>query len=329
MRMSRIWQTNHRERIGELMPIRRATLDDTIAIGALFRSTIDRWQRLDTAGQVQDLPYEALSVYERWLHGGAWMSVETGAIWLSHVLSGAGVALVLDNGQGIAGYAEAYRSDEPAPYHSHLHIAHRVVAAEAPPDAHDQLMQRLMNEAQTAGRLTASCSPYDTESMEFYKQYGFSVIEQVRKITLPATHSTVGFYRVLEHHNTDAAQIGGWHMMIGRTASARQHWEEVWSHLWQAVPEIVAQRVHRERFSVSGQDAFVCLQQHLYNPRSAEVYCWSLKPPTAQLIAAIREWAYEQGYRALSMAMGDALIKMIKSDVEETPYRQNILAREV
>lgn len=311
------------------MPIRRAKLDDTIAISHLFRTKIDRWQRLDSEGRVEDLTYDDLTVYERWLHGGAWMSVETGAIWLSHLLSGAGLALVLVEDNTIAGYVEAHFSDEPAPYHSHLHIAHRIIADTAPDTALDQLMQHLMHEAQPTGRLTASCSPYDTAAMDFYKNYGFSVIEQVRKITLPATNSTVGFYRAQEHHATRADQIRGWHMMIGRTASSRQHWEHVWSHLWQAVPEIAAQRIHRESFSVSGQNAFVCLQQQLYNPRSAEVYCWSVKPPTAQLIAAIREWAYEQGYRTLSMAMGDVLIKMIKSDVEETPYRQNILARDV
>lgn len=311
------------------MPIRRAKLDDTIAISQLFRTKIDRWQRLDPDGRVQDLAYDDLTVYDRWLHGGAWMSVETGAIWLSHLLSGAGLASVLVEADSIIGYTEAYFSDEPAPYHTHLHIAHRITAEDVAANTHEQLMQHLMEEAQAAGRLTASCSPYDTAAMDFYKNYGFSVIEQVRKITLPATNSTVGFYRAQQHDDSRASQIRGWHMMIGRTASSRQHWEHVWSDLWQAVPEIAAQRTHRESFSVSGQNAFVCLQQQLYNPRSADVYCWSLKPPTAQLIAAIREWAYEQGYRTLSMAMGDALIKMIKSDIEETPYRQNILARDV
>ena len=70
------------------MHIRPALLDDTQAISQLFRARIDKWQRLTEQGQVEDLSYDELSIYERWLHGGAWMSIETGAIWLSHLLSG-------------------------------------------------------------------------------------------------------------------------------------------------------------------------------------------------------------------------------------------------
>ena len=57
------------------MPIRQPTLDDTQAISALFQAKFERWQRIDENGQVEDLPYEQLSLYERWLHGGAWMSI--------------------------------------------------------------------------------------------------------------------------------------------------------------------------------------------------------------------------------------------------------------
>lgn len=49
-------------------------------ISALFRARIGVWQRLDETGRVEDMPYEALTLVERWLHGGAWMSIETGAI---------------------------------------------------------------------------------------------------------------------------------------------------------------------------------------------------------------------------------------------------------
>ena len=62
------------------MRVRQATLDDTQQIVALFSGRVPVWQRLGERGQVEDLPYDALTIYERWLHGGAWMSLETGAI---------------------------------------------------------------------------------------------------------------------------------------------------------------------------------------------------------------------------------------------------------
>ncbi|MBZ0289637.1 MAG: N-acetyltransferase, partial [Anaerolineae bacterium] len=107
--------------------VRSAALDDTLAISALWRSHITVWQRVNAQGQVEDVPYEALTIYERWLHGGPWMSAETGAIHLSGLLRGAGVPLVVESAGQVVGYGEAYHGVEPAPFGNHLHVAHLVV----------------------------------------------------------------------------------------------------------------------------------------------------------------------------------------------------------
>src|SRR5512139_2051816 len=104
--------------------IREASLDDTQAISGLFRSRISAWQRLSAQGQVEDVPYDALTIYERWLHGGPWMSVETAALHLSHLLRGAGMPFVVESGGVVVAYAEAYHGVEPAPFGDHLHLAH-------------------------------------------------------------------------------------------------------------------------------------------------------------------------------------------------------------
>ena len=57
--------------------MRGAALDDTQAISALFRSHIAVWQRLNAGGQVEDVSYDSLTIYDRWMHGGPWMSGET------------------------------------------------------------------------------------------------------------------------------------------------------------------------------------------------------------------------------------------------------------
>jgi hypothetical protein len=51
------------------MQVRQATLDDTRQIVALFVANIPVWQRFAADGQVEELPYDALSIYDRWLHG--------------------------------------------------------------------------------------------------------------------------------------------------------------------------------------------------------------------------------------------------------------------
>ena len=106
--------------------VRAAALDDTYAISTIARSHITVWQRVNAGGQVEDVPYDTLSIYERWLHGGPWMSVETCAILLNHLLLGAGIPLVAVTGKGVVGYLEAYHSVEQEPFGKSLHIAHLV-----------------------------------------------------------------------------------------------------------------------------------------------------------------------------------------------------------
>lgn len=311
------------------MPIRRATLDDTQAISQLFRAQIERWQRMDKQGQVQDLDYAALTIYERWLHGGAWMSIETGAIWLSHLLSGAGNPVVLEADSGtIVGYAETYAGDEPAPYKYHLHIG-RMVTQDNDDNHKDSLIQFLLEQAGGIGRITASCTAYDNDSLNFYRRYGMSDIDSVQQVSISTASSSVGFYKVTDHPKATVAQVANWSMPIGRTETSRYHWESLWPNLWQAVPQIVERKTHRQHFNAAGQEALVCGQQHLYNPRSADIYCWTPKPLTAQVINAVRDWAHKQGYRTLTLAVTEKIAAILGSNIEKTPYQHTILARDV
>lgn len=304
------------------MEIRPATLDDTSGITQLFIANIDRWQRMTADGRVEDLPYADLRIYERWLHGGAWMSIETGAIWLTHLLGGAGLAFVAKDDE-IQGYAEAFISEEAEPYKYHLHISELVANNEVSRDA---LMKHLLGQAGGIGRLTVASTAYDQEKIGFYRRHSHKELMQIRRVNISAQGTNVGFYKVTKHDNSDATQILDWQMPIGRIESARQHWEELWAQLWHAVPEITARKTHRLRFNVGGQDAFVVVQEQLYNPRGAEVFCWTSKALTSHLIAAIRDWSYKAGYRSLTMAVNDKVASMLGSELEKTAHQNVILA---
>lgn len=308
------------------MEIRPATLDDTSGIVQLFIAKIDRWQRLTTQGRVEDLPYEDLCIYDRWLHGGAWMSIETGAIWLTHLLSGAGLAFVADNDKGIEGYVEAFISQEAEPYGYHLHISQLIADNEA---VRDILMHHMPTQAGGIGRLSVASTAYDQEKLDFYRRFGLDDLMQIQHVNISAQGASVGFYKVTEHEDADAAQIIDWQMPIGRVESARQHWAELWTQLWYAVPDLTARKTYRLKFNVGGQDAFVIVQEQLYNPRGADIFCWTSKALTSHLVAAIRDWTYKAGYRTLTMAVDDKIAKILSSDLETTAYQIVILARDV
>ncbi len=307
------------------MQIRQANLDDTQTISDLFRAGVARWQRMDSQGLVEDLPYDALTIYERWLHGGAWMSVETAAIWLSHLLRVGVLPYLLEDVKGVQAYAELYPGTEPQPFGTHTHMGAlitRTVGDEAQAAALETLFEHLR------GTVTVSQPAYDETAVSFYKRYGFDEINRVKTVRMSAQGGTVGFYKVAEHLNADLSQIDSWQMPIGRSQNARQHWETLWPQLWQGVPQIIERRTHRQRFDVAGQSAFVCVQQELYNPRAAAVFCWTPKPLTSQLLNAIRDWSYKQGYRTLTMTVPDNLLALLDK-AEPTPQQHIILARQL
>lgn len=311
------------------MQIRLAALDDTQAISSLFCSQVTRWQRMNEQGQVEDLPYARLSIYERWLHGGAWLSTETAAIWINHLLRGAGVPIVLEENNQILGYAEYYISEEAEPYQSHVHIGEFIIAPDTDPDYRDHLMQYLITQAKEQGRITAASTSYDHETLAFYQRYGLEKIQEVQQYSVPAQGNTAGFYKVSDHSKDDALQIQRWSMPIGRTESARLHWESLWPQIWHSVPQILEQKTHRRHMNASGHEAFICSQQQLYDPRSAIIYCWTPKLMSAQLMSAIRDWAHKVGYRTLLLNIPEKLTPLLGSDAEKRPYQQTILARDV
>ncbi len=302
--------------------IRPAALDDAAAISALFQSRIGVWQRLDSTGHVEDVPYAALTIYERWLHGGPWMSVETASIHLCHLLLGAGFLLVAEHDGRVIACAEAYIGREPEPFGDHLHLAHLLVdPAFATSGAETDLIHALCEQAAAlkCARLTASAVVGDAAASDLYTCHSMAPLALVRRCALPA-RSGQGFYRVVDHTNPAADQIARWFMPVGRISSARQQWETLWPRTWDAIPEIRQRKVYRVTFSASGQEALVHSQPLLYAPRTAEIALWSPKPLTAQMVTALRDWMHREGFRTLLLTVTDETARVLGPDAEPDGY---------
>lgn len=309
--------------------IRTALLDDVDAIRRLACAKVGVWQRMGQDGFAQDVPYETLSVYERWLHGGPWMSLETGALQLGLLRSGAGLALVaaLPSGQ-LCGYMEIYQATEPAPYGAHLHVG----TLYTHPDYADVELALLqgaqsMARQQKLKRLTVNIAASDTHNQAQYSAYGFRQIDEVRRMIVTAKAGQV-FYRAVEHLNANPAQIEGWHMSIGRLGSSRYQWETLWHRTWDVIPEVKARRIYRLSFNAAGNDAFVLIREQLYVKRWADVFCWTPKPPTGQLIMAISDWAQREGFKRLVMPTVSSAVNVLGLDAEPDGYIEHVYALE-
>ncbi len=298
--------------------IRAARLDDTHAIAVLFQNQIPVWQRMTPGGGVESLPYDALTIYERWTHGGPWMSDETAAIHLSRLLRGAGMTLLAESTSSgeITAYAELYPGDEPEPFGAHLHLGQLIWRE----DHQAQILLRaLIDLAQSSGgKLTVSLpTGVSDDTAGLYRDLRLEPLSTVQRYHLPA-RTGQGFYKVNEHPQSSAAQVDGWQMPVGRLESARQHWEELWPRTWEILPETNNRQIHRLAISASGHEAFLCCKQQI-NPRSADVYVWSARKLSPPLLTAIRDWAHRHNYRTLSCVVTAEGAKILGAEAEADP----------
>lgn len=311
------------------MQVRQATLDDTKAIVALFKAQVPKWQRLNPQGQVEDLPYDKLTIYERWLHGGAWMTLETGVLWISRLLSGNGLAYVVESDGAVVAYAEAFYDHETNPLDKHLYVSRMQVDETCNDAVHLALADKLIQDARGVGRLTVSYPEYDSDTATYYRKY-FGTSETLR-LSRYAIHAQTGqsFYKARDHDDEGANQIMGWEMSVGRWTSPRTLWEAEWKELWAAVPEITARVKQRLFINAAGHEAIVCYHQQLYNTRAADVYCWSPKTLSSQLIVAIRDWGHRAGYRSLILALPQRSSSLLPSEATADPHQQVIASVDV
>ena len=306
------------------MLVRQATLDDARQIMELAIVRIPIWQRLNARGQVEDLPYDALTIYERWLHGGAWMTLETGAIWLSHLLKGNGYTWVLEQDDRVLAYAEAFYNQEAAPLKNHLHLSLMLVDQGCGDEAHHRLAEAILQDARRCGRLSVAYPEYDRQQATYYRKY-FGANESLR-LTRYALSAQIGqsFYKTHDYSRTEASVIENWEMSVGRWTSPRAMWETEWAEHWRAIPQIIQRSKLRQYINASGHEAIVCYHQQLYSERNADVYCWSPRELSGQLIVAIRDLGHRSGYRTLNLAVTESAAKLLPPEATADPHQQVI-----
>ena len=91
--------------------IRIASLEDVRGITEVHCSDVDKWYKWK-GGKRAEASYEELSIEERFLHGGPWMSIETCAIHLNYVLNSRQYPIVAEVNGKIVGELELYVGDE-------------------------------------------------------------------------------------------------------------------------------------------------------------------------------------------------------------------------
>ena len=302
--------------------IRLATLQDTAAICAIHASYITAWQRVNADGQLVNAGYEDLTLFERWLHGGHWLSMEMAAIHLNRLLAGGGTVLVAVVDGAVLAMAELYDSEEAIPFGHCLHI----VALAAHRDyARKELEAALLDyaiqiaEATRCVRLTYA----STNLPDFYASRGFRLLQSGRQVRF-RTQAGRAVYQSESFTDRSATQIRGWQMPFGRYQAARVEWDSLFPQDWAAgIPELTDIRLAHLKLSAAGQNALIFLRESAQHGE-CELFLWSLRAINAPVITALRDCAYREGFETIVTFSADSSWPLLQAvEAEPTGYQQD------
>jgi GNAT superfamily N-acetyltransferase len=308
-----------------LVTVRLATLQDTAAICAIHCSDVPQWTRLTADGQLVATDYESLSLYERWQHGGAWLSLETCAVHLNRLLAGSGFPLVACVDGQVVAEAEVYESFEPPPFGHNLeisvintHIAHQRRGYGKALIAYILQMARMMR----CERVCVS----DADAQGFYEKLGFRHTLSGYGVRFPTETGRI-LYQAVELTQRDPKQVKGWHMPFGRYRGSRQEWDKLFPQDWAAgIPELLNRATVHLQMTLSGGQRLIAF---LSEPEQSDALagemhlaCWTERPPTPLLVAALRDWAYRQGIPSLLTYVWETDAHLLPSAATPTDYVQ-------
>lgn len=302
--------------------VRQATLADTASISALHNATIATWTRCDPDGQMVPAPYDELTLFERWLVGGPWASVEMCAVHLANLLRGnEGIPLVAEIEGRVGAEAEIYIGREPEPFGHHINIAKLTVHPELEGEGLGSALLtyiQQIGEAIRCKRVTMADGERDAALIEHRR---FTRAHIGRRVVIKAREGRV-FYKAGDLKLFAPEQIDGWHMPLGRYQNARQEWDRMPPGLWNGVPEIVEPESARLHLSVTGQDAYALMQQDRDDPARVHAFLWSRRPANSLLVMTLADWAARHNYREMVTFVWDYVQPTLEGEVEQTDYTQ-------
>lgn len=309
--------------------VRQATLADAASISALHKATIGTWHRRTPDGEWVPAPYEELTLFERWLNGGPWASVEMCAVHLANLLRGTdGIPLVAELDGQVRAEAEVFIGREPEPFGYHINLSRLTVH----PDFADAGLSSALltyivqiGQAIRCKRITVA----DGEAnAALYEHHQFSRAHTGQQIVLPAREGRV-FYQASDLKSFDPAQIEGWYMPLGRYQNARQEWDRMAPGFWNSVPEIVEIETARLHFVVTGQEAYALMQQDRDQPERVHAFVWTKRPIKGLLMMTLCDWALRHDYREIVTFVWDFTLPLLEMDFKRQGNAQYLYSRTV
>jgi len=307
--------------------VRQATLADAASITALYNQNITTWTRRTLDGDAVPVDYADLTLFERWLIGGPWASVEMCAVHLANLLRGSdGIPLVAEVDGRVGAEAEVFIGHEPEPFGHHINVSTLAVHPEYDDIGLGSALLtyiQQIGEAIRCKRVTVADGDADAA---LYEHHRFTRAHIGQRMAISAQSGRV-FYKASELKTFDPQQINGWHMPLGRYQNAREEWDRMPPGFWNSVPEIVETESARLHVTVTGQEAYALMQQDRADPARVHAYVWTKRPINSLLVMALRDWAARHDYETLLTFAWDYVLPLLEIDLTEQGDVQYLYSR--
>jgi GNAT superfamily N-acetyltransferase len=307
--------------------VRQATLADAIRITALHNATVPTWTRRGIEGEAIPTPYADLTLFERWLNGGPWASVEMCSVHLANLLRGSeGIPLVAENEGQVGAEAEIFIGQEPEPFGHHINVSRLAVHPEQDGVGLGSALITYILQIAEAIRCKRVTIAHAEADAAFYEHHHFARAHSGQRIVLKTGSGRV-FYKASDLKTFDPRQIEGWHMPLGRYQNAREEWDRMPPGFWNSVPEIVEPEAARLHVTVTGQEAYALMQADRDNPKRVHAWVWSKRPVNNLLVMTLLDWAAREDYEEVVTFAWDYVLPMLEMDFERTDVAQTLYAR--
>ncbi len=299
------------------MRIRLGRLEDAEGITLTHCSDVNEWYHRENGKKTMRASYEELTILERYLHGGPWMSIESCAVHLNSLLLEDHPIIVAEVDGKIAGEAELLINEEPVSGELHR-IAHLDVI-QVHKDFRKQgigraLMRFSEEIARERGCDMLTVTP-EERALAFYKKLGVNKIIQ---------HGVMMDFNLEEFPHKDVkiqrgefpwSKIRDKEMILGKFQSSYHHW-------FMAFKERIS-GIDDGLYFESGRfgDSYYVIESSFFGNDIATVYSWGDNFVETLMILGSR--AKELGFKKLR-----TLVK--EQDTEVTrPLKPSITGKSI
>ena len=276
-----------------MLRVRKATLEDVKGI-------------VDVHTASEDL--SGLSVGERYLRGGSWMSVETCSIHLNALLLEGGLPVVAELGGRIVGEAEAFFSEEPLGGRTRK-IAHLDVI-EVHPDFRGRGIGRaLLGFVENAAREREAefiTTQPDKDAVGFYRKLGFDeLLYSGLLVEIPTEEFRPGEVRPLPFFPWEA--VKPLELVAGRFQSSYDMWFSSFRDLFAGIHEL------GEAGKVG--ESYYALKPLPGRPGKASLFLWGREEDAPSVVGRAKELGFEKVLTVLETETAKSLGTEKKGEV--------------